>query len=75
MGALDLRTLKDGAPERAAALDPATLPVGLAPVLGNRYDSDYLMGLELPVARFATMWSELIRAGLAALSGSRPRRS
>ncbi len=69
MGALDLRTLKDGAPERAAALDPAALPVGLAPVLGNRYDSDYLMGLDLPVARFATMWSELIRAGVAALSG------
>ena len=69
MGAFDLRTLPDGAPERAAAFDPAVLPIGLAPVLGDRYDGDYLMNLDLPVTRFATMWSELIRTGVAALSG------
>jgi hypothetical protein len=68
MGALDLRALDDGAPERATALDPAALPVGLAPVLGDRYDRDYLMNLDLPVAKFATMWSELVRAGVWALS-------
>lgn len=69
MGALDLRALADCAPERAAAFDPAALPIGLAPVLGDRYDRDYLMSLDLPVARFATLWSELIRAGVCALSG------
>jgi hypothetical protein len=69
MGALGLRTLEDGAPERAAAFDPAALPIGLAPVLGSRYDRDYLMSLDLPVARFATLWSELVRTGVSALSG------
>jgi nucleoside-diphosphate-sugar epimerase len=69
MGALDLRALEDGAPERAAAFDPAALPIGLAPVLGDRYDLGYLMSLDLPVARFATLWSELVRAGVSALSG------
>jgi nucleoside-diphosphate-sugar epimerase len=69
MGALDLRALDDEAPERMAAFDPAALPVGLAPVLGDRYDRDYLMNLDLPVARFAAMWSELVRAGVSALSG------
>ncbi len=69
MGALDLRALEDGAPERMAAFDPAALPVGLAPVLGDRYDRDYLMSLDLPVARFATLWSELVRTGVSALSG------
>jgi nucleoside-diphosphate-sugar epimerase len=69
MGALDLRALEDGAPELAAAFDPAALPIGLAPVLGDRYDRDYLMNLDLPVARFATLWSELVRAGVFALSG------
>jgi nucleoside-diphosphate-sugar epimerase len=72
MGALDLRALEDGAPERAAAFDPANLPTGLAPVLGDRYDRDYLMNLDLPVARFATMWSELVRTGAYALSGLPP---
>ncbi len=75
MGALGLRALEDGAPERAAALDPATLPIGLAPVLGDRYDRDYLMGLDLPVAKFATLWSELVRAGVSALSGLPARAS
>jgi hypothetical protein len=69
MGAFDLRALADGAPERMAAFDPAALPVGLAPVLGDRYDRDYLMSLDLPVARFATLWSELVRTGVSALSG------
>jgi hypothetical protein len=27
------------------------------------------MSLDLPVARFATMWSELVRTGVSALSG------
>jgi hypothetical protein len=36
MGAFDLRALPDDAPERAAAFDPAALPIGLAPVLGDR---------------------------------------
>jgi hypothetical protein len=69
MGGLDLRALEDGAPERAAALDPAALPIGLAPVLGDRYDRDYLMSLDLPLTRFATLWSELVRTGVSALSG------
>jgi hypothetical protein len=69
MGALDFRALGDGAPERASAFDPATLPIGLAPVLGDRYDRDYLMSLDLPVARFAVLWSELVRVGMSALSG------
>lgn len=69
MGALDLRALDDDAPERATAFDPAALPIGLAPVLGDRYDRDYLMSLDLPVARFASIWSELVRVGVSALSG------
>jgi nucleoside-diphosphate-sugar epimerase len=69
MGALDFRALGDDAPERASAFDPAALPIGLAPVLGDRYDRDYLMSLDLPVARFAVLWSELVRVGISALSG------
>jgi thioester reductase-like protein len=69
MGALDFRALADGAPERASALDPAALPIALAPVLGDRYDRGYLMSLDLPVARFAALWSELVRAGVSELSG------
>jgi hypothetical protein len=40
-------------------LDPLNAPA----------DRDYLMSLDLPVARFATLWSELVRAGVSALSG------
>lgn len=38
-------------------------------MLGDRYDRDYLMSLDLPVARFAALWSELVRTGVSALSG------
>ncbi|QFZ24553.1 sulfotransferase [Saccharothrix syringae] len=58
-----------GRPGRASALDPAAMPFDLVPLLGDRYDHDHLMGMDLPVARFAELWSDLVRTGVPALSG------
>ncbi|MFD3592364.1 SDR family oxidoreductase [Nocardia sp. NPDC058640] len=47
--------------------DPSTLPSELLPILGDAYDRDHLMSLNLPITRFARMWSDLIDTGLDAL--------
>ena len=49
-------------------LDPTAIPIELAPLVGDRCDIDYLMSQNLPVARFARMWSELVAIGVAALA-------
>jgi hypothetical protein len=54
--------------ECASAFSPETVPVDLIPIIGDRYDYDYLMGLDLPVARFAELWSNFVRLGVSALS-------
>jgi hypothetical protein len=67
----DALELLDLDPERrnpGLRLDPAAIPIELAPLVGDRCDVDYLMSQNLPVARFARMWSELIVAGEAALA-------
>ncbi len=63
---LDLNTEKSRSP--ALRLDPAAIPIDLAPVLGDRCDVDYLMSQDFPVARFARMWSDLVAIGVAALA-------
>ncbi len=63
---LDLNT--EGTRSPALRLDPAAIPIDLAPVLGNRCDVDYLMSQDFPVARFARMWSDLVAIGVAALA-------
>jgi hypothetical protein len=55
-------------------LDPTGLPMELAPFLGDRYDRDRLMGMDLPVARFAAMWSAMVQAGCDALADLPPDR-
>jgi len=67
----DALELLDLDPERrnpGLRLDPAAIPIELAPLLGDRCDVDYLMSQDLPVTRFARMWSELIATGEAALA-------
>jgi nucleoside-diphosphate-sugar epimerase len=68
----DALELLDLDPERrnpGLRLDPTAIPIELAPLVGDRCDIDYLMSQNLPVARFARMWSELIATGEAALVG------
>jgi len=68
----DALELLDLDPERRTPglrLDPTAIPIELAPLVGDRCDIDYLMSQNLPVARFARMWSELIVNGEAALAG------
>jgi nucleoside-diphosphate-sugar epimerase len=67
----DALELLDLDPERrhpGLRLDPTAIPIELASLLGDTCDADYLMGQNLPVARFARMWSELIVTGEAELS-------
>jgi nucleoside-diphosphate-sugar epimerase len=49
-------------------LDPAAIPAELGSLVGDRCDLDYLMSQDLPVARFARMWSESVGIGVAALA-------
>jgi nucleoside-diphosphate-sugar epimerase len=68
----DALELLDLDPERknpGLRLDPTAIPIELAPLVGDRCDVDYLMSQNLPTARFARMWSELIATGEAALAG------
>jgi nucleoside-diphosphate-sugar epimerase len=68
----DALELLDLDPERrnpGLRLDPTAIPIELAPLVGDRCDIDYLMSQDLPVARFARMWSELIVTGEVALAG------
>jgi hypothetical protein len=65
LGLLDLTPESRGPGLR---LDPAAIPIELAPLVGDRCDLDYLMSQNLPVARFARMWSESIAIGVAALA-------
>ncbi|OBA59554.1 hypothetical protein A5647_17625 [Mycobacterium sp. 1100029.7] len=67
----DALELLDLDPERrhpGLRLDPTAIPIELASLIGDTCDVDYLMGQNLPVARFARMWSELIVTGEAELS-------
>jgi hypothetical protein len=67
----DALELLDLDPERknpGLRLDPTAIPIELAPLVGDRCDVDYLMSQNLPTARFARMWSELIATGEAALA-------
>jgi nucleoside-diphosphate-sugar epimerase len=66
--ALELLDLPEQSRNPGLRLDPAAIPAELAPLIGDRCDFDYLMSQDLPVARFARMWSELIAIGVAALA-------
>lgn len=73
----DALELLDLDPERrhpGLRLDPTAIPIELASLLGDTCDVDYLMGQNLPITRFARMWSELIVTGedeLASLPADR----
>jgi thioester reductase-like protein len=66
--ALELLDLDPESRHPGLGLDPAAIPIELAPLVGERCDLDYLMSQNLPVARFARMWSESIAIGVAALA-------
>jgi thioester reductase-like protein len=66
--ALELLDLDPESRNPCLRLDPTAIPMELATLIGDRCDLDYLMSQDLPVARFARMWSELIAIGLAALA-------
>ena len=66
--ALELLDLPEESRNQGLRLDPAAIPVELASLVGDRCDLDYLMSQNLPVARFARMWSELVAIGVAALA-------
>jgi len=66
--ALELLDLTPESRNPGLRLDPTAIPIELAPLLGDRCDVDYLMSQDLPVTRFARMWSESIAIGLAALA-------
>jgi nucleoside-diphosphate-sugar epimerase len=72
--ALELLDLPEESRNPGLRLDPAAIPAELAPLIGDRCDFDYLMSQNLPVARFARMWSELIAIGEAALADLPPDR-
>jgi len=55
---------------QADRLNTFALPVDLASALGDRIDRDHLMGLDLPVTRFAQLWSDLIEHGTRELAGT-----
>ncbi|MEV6768795.1 SDR family oxidoreductase [Nocardia sp. NPDC051030] len=54
--------------------DPAAIPAETAELLADRIDRDYLADLDLPLARFGRMWSQLIHTGTAALADLPPDR-
>jgi thioester reductase-like protein len=67
----DALELLDLDPERrhpGLRLDPTAIPIELASLVGDTCDVDYLMGQNLPITRFARMWSELILTGEAELA-------
>jgi thioester reductase-like protein len=66
--ALELLDLDPESQNPCLRLDPTAIPIELAPLIGDRCDLDYLMSQDLPVDRFARMWSELIAIGVAALA-------
>ncbi len=66
--ALELLDLPEESRNPGLRLDPAAIPAELASLVGDRCDLDYLMAQDLPVARFAQMWSELVAIGVAALA-------
>jgi thioester reductase-like protein len=66
--ALELLDLDPESQNPGLRLDPTAIPIELAPLVGDRCDIDYLMSQNLPVARFARMWSESIAIGVAALA-------
>jgi thioester reductase-like protein len=72
--ALELLDLTPESRGPGLRLNPAAIPMELAPLAGDRCDLDYLMSQDLPVARFARMWSELIAIGVAALADLPPDR-
>ncbi|GBG36569.1 hypothetical protein NJB14197_11340 [Mycobacterium montefiorense] len=67
----DALELLDLDPERrhpGLRLDPTAIPIELASLVGNTCEVEYLMGQNMPVSRFARMWSELIVTGEAELA-------
>ena len=67
----DALELLDLDPERrhpGLRLDPTAIPIELASLVGDTCEVDYLMGQNLPITRFARMWSELIVAGESELA-------
>ncbi|WAJ46675.1 SDR family oxidoreductase [Mycobacterium sp. Aquia_216] len=67
----DALELLDLDPERrhpGLRLDPTAIPIELASLVGETCDVDYLMSQNLPITRFARMWSELIVTGEAELA-------
>jgi thioester reductase-like protein len=72
--ALELLDLPEESRNPGLRLDPAAIPAELASLIGDRCDLDYLMSQDLPVARFAWMWSELVALGVAALADLPPDR-
>jgi thioester reductase-like protein len=66
--ALELLDLTSESRGPSLGLDPAAIPIELASLIGDRCDLDYLMSQDLPVARFARMWSDVIAIGVAALA-------
>jgi hypothetical protein len=72
--ALELLDLPEESRNPGLRLDPASIPAELASLIGDRCDLDYLMSQDLPVARFARMWSELVALGVAALADLPPDR-
>jgi hypothetical protein len=66
--ALEVLDLDPESQNPCLRLGPTAIPIELAPLIGDRCDLDYLMSQDLPVARFARMWSELIAIGVAALA-------
>ena len=72
--ALQLLDLTSDGRRPGLGLDPAGLPMELAPLIGDRCDLDYLMSQDLAVGRFARMWSDVIALGVAALADLPPDR-
>lgn len=67
----DALELLDLDPERrhpGLRLDPTAIPIELASLVGDTCEVDTLMGQNLPIARFARMWSELIVTGESELA-------
>jgi thioester reductase-like protein len=66
--ALDLLDLDSESRNPGLPLNPTAIPIELASFVGDRCDVDYLMSQDLPVGRFARMWSDSIAIGVTALA-------
>lgn len=66
--ALELLDLDPDRRHPGLRLDPTAIPIELASLVGDTCEVDYLMGQNLPITRFARMWSELIVTGESELT-------